>query len=134
MRPQLFRPRYDASVALLSQATQRQFQAARVEVGILRDAVSLVENDNRARFHVVKNPTRYLRRIALDRIEASNRPADQGHPATFQFRMHEQILQSNGCPEKTRGTIRTGAQLFCAKIDLQPDPARAGAPESPAWM
>ena len=89
MRPQLFRLRYDTSITLLGQAAQRKFQAARMEFRILRDAMSFVENDDRARFRVAQNSARDLRRIALDRIESSNRPADQCHPATFQFRMHE---------------------------------------------
>ena len=54
----------------------------------------------------------HLRRIALDRVQPSNRPADQGQPAAFQFRMHEQVLQSNRRPKKLRRTIRTGAQQF----------------------
>lgn len=134
MGPQLFRPRYDAAIILLGQATQRQFQALEVEFGILRDTVSLVQNDDRARFGVPPNSARDLCRVALDCIESSHRPTHQSNPTTFQLRMNEEILQSNGRPEKTSGTIRTGSQLFRTKINLQSDPAGAGAPECSARM
>jgi hypothetical protein len=43
---------------------------------MLRGAMSLVQNDDRAWFCVAQNSARDLRRIALDCIESSNRPAD----------------------------------------------------------
>lgn len=134
MRPQLFRSRDDASITLLQEAGEGQFQAARIEGGIFRDALSLMKNDNGARSGFAHNSAGHLRGIALHGIEPANRPSDQHEPPAFELRVNKNIFQTGGCSKIMGRPIRAGAEKLRAKIDFRRDSSWSRGPKRRARM
>lgn len=91
-RPQLFRLRDDAAIAVLGHSGQGQFKAAGIELRIFLRALAFMQNDDRAGLESRDDSLRYSRWIAPDRVEPPNGPTDELELAAVELRMDKNIL------------------------------------------